>query len=90
MTPVEETVEQLFDSWVGVPESQKWDNPLTLTMDSDKTVSVNWQEIDGPVCTTMCGAGCGCTPGAPAVGLIFFGLMGFRFIGSSRRKRTRG
>ena len=37
-----------------------------------------------------CGAGCGCTPGAPAVGLIFFGLMGLRFIGSSRRKRNGG
>jgi hypothetical protein len=90
VTPVEATVELLFDFWGGVPESQTHQNPLELVMDSDKTVTVNWQEIDGPVCTTMCGAGCGCTPGAPAVGVIFFGLMGLRFIGSSRRKRTGG
>ncbi|MCH8053252.1 MAG: hypothetical protein IH895_04260 [Planctomycetes bacterium] len=27
----------------------------------------------------MCGAGCACTPQAPTFGLIFFGLVGWRF-----------
>ena len=30
---------------------------------------------------SLCGAGCGCTPGAPAVGLVAIGLLGMRFVG---------
>jgi len=32
-----------------------------------------------------CGAGCGCTPGAPMIGFIFLGLASMRFAGGRRR-----
>jgi hypothetical protein len=31
-----------------------------------------------------CGAGCGCTPDAPMVGIILFGLLTLRFVGRPR------
>jgi len=73
----------VFDHWEGsdVPAGQERDNPLVLTLDGDKVLEAHYAVVcDG----SFCGAGCGCTPEAPAVGLIFFGLMLLRFVGPGK------
>ncbi len=79
-----------FDYWEGsdVPTGHERDNPLVLTLDADKVLQAHYAVIcDG----SFCGAGCGCTPEAPAVGFIFIGLLALRFVGPGkpgRRFRT--
>jgi hypothetical protein len=76
-----------FTHWTGdgVTSSNEFDDPLRLPASSNRTITANF--IRGPCVPGTCGAGCGCTPGAPAVGMIFFGLLAMRFVGS-RRYRT--
>lgn len=74
---------QVFDHWDGdVPAGRESQNPLSLIIDSDKDISPVYEAVISN--STMCGAGCGCTPGAPAVILTFFGLLAMRFVGSRR------
>jgi len=124
----------VFMYWAGddVPAGHETDDPLTLMLDTNKSVMAVFQVVscidhadcdddgrycngseqcvegeclsagdpcaEGQICDEaldlccrpgLCGAGCGCTPGAPAVGLIFLGLMGMRFVGPCRRTRGR-
>ena len=75
-----------FDYWEGsdVPAGRKRDNPLTLTLDGDKVIEARYALIcDGQ----LCGAGCGCTPDAPALGFILFGLLALRFVGPGKPGR---
>ncbi|MHC4697027.1 MAG: right-handed parallel beta-helix repeat-containing protein [Planctomycetota bacterium] len=83
-----------FDYWVGdVPEGREYDNPLTLILDSDKSLEPVYARVAGGGGSGgsggPCGAGAGCTPGAPAAGLIFFGLLVLRFVGPGRSARAR-
>jgi len=77
-----------FDHWEGdVPAGCEHDNPLSMTLDSDKSlIPVYMQAAPLP---PVCGAGAGCTPEAPALGLIFRGLLGLRFVGPRRSRRGR-
>ena len=77
-----------FDYWeVNGPGSPIRTNPLMLIMDSDKTVSVHWQDAPCIPGVSPCGV-CGRT-GICAI-LMFLGLYALRFVGPGRRTRTRG
>ncbi|MBN1342268.1 MAG: hypothetical protein JXQ73_06290 [Phycisphaerae bacterium] len=73
-----------FVQWTGdVPDEQAGDNPLTLTMDQDRTITAVFGEFDpasAPAPTACCGSGA--MAGLPLVslGLLMFG---------SRRTRRR-
>ncbi|UCC31161.1 MAG: right-handed parallel beta-helix repeat-containing protein [Phycisphaerales bacterium] len=78
-----------FDHWEGdVPPGREHDDPLTMTLDSDKGLVPVYMQVDADE-KRFCGAGAGCTPDAPAVGLIFLGLLGLRFVGTGRSTRGR-